>query len=98
VDLLLQLGCDLERDVAERRRGQRRVEHLLVLGVGELEERQGTAVAEREEGVAVDPERPEQLVGLRPRGHQGQADELLVEGPRGFLVLGDEGVVVQPAR
>jgi hypothetical protein len=70
-------------------------ELLLVLGVGELEEGEGAAVAEAVEGVAVRAYRAEELVGLLPGGDEGQADEVLVEGPGRLLVAGDIGVVVQ---
>ena len=95
LELGLALGVDLHGDVAERRRRQLRVEQLIVVLVGELEERQGTAVGEPEERVAVDPLGAEQLVRLRPRGQQREAEDVLVERPRRGLILGDVGRVVE---
>ena len=91
-------GVTFERDVPERRRRQVGIEQVLVVVVGELEEGQRAAVTQAEERVAVDALRPEQLVGLGPRGHQREADEALVERPGRLQVLGDVRVVVQPAR
>ena len=91
-------GVDLHGDVAERRRGEIGIEEILVGLVRELEERQGAAIGEAEERVAVDALRAEQFVGLGPGGEQREPEDVLVEGPRGLLVLGDIGGVVEAQR
>jgi hypothetical protein len=86
---------DLEGDVRERRLRHRRTEQLLVLRVGELEERERTPIRQSEERVAVDPLGTEQLVGLAPRRNERQSDQVLVEATRRLLIAGHPGVVVQ---
>jgi hypothetical protein len=54
----------MQGDVTERRGDQFGVEEVLVLFVGELEEREGAAVGEAEEAVAVGADRAEELVLL----------------------------------
>mgnify|MGYP003341277865 CR=1 FL=1 len=67
----------------------------MVFLVGELEEGEGAAVGEAEEGVAVHAECAEQHVGLRPGGEEREAEDVFVEGAGGLLVLGEVGRVVQ---
>ena len=68
---------------------------VLIL-VGILEERQGATIAEGEEGVAVFAASGRRF--LRPRGHQGYAQNVLVKVTRGFLVARHPGGVMQPPR
>src|SRR6478609_7937568 len=96
LDASLSLGIDIQRDVMEGRGGNRRREQFLVFLVGELEEGQRTAVGQAEEAMAVHALLAEQFVLLAPGGDQRQADDVLVEVPGGFQILGGVGRVMQP--
>src|SRR5690606_20825675 len=98
LDAGLGLGIDVQCDVVEGRGGNRRGELGLVLLVGELEEGQRAAVTDAEEAVAVGALLAEQLVLLAPRGHQRQADDVLVEMAGGLEGLRGGGGVVQTRR
>ena len=99
---------DLVQRRLARRQGQVDVERLLLglelggdVGVGELEEGQGSSVANREEGVG-ERNLPSGKVGrlalLDPRRHERQSDDVLVEVPGALLVGADIGIVVKPRR
>src|SRR5690606_9901003 len=92
LDAPFELGLgflvDVERDVPERRRRQRWIEQRLVLGIGELEEREARLVAKLEEAVAVGAVLAEQEVCLAPGRGERNAEDVLVEVARGLEVLG----------
>jgi len=94
-DRILRLFRDVERDVTERRWREIRIELILVRLVGELEERKRTSIGHSKEAVAVHADRTKQLVGLGPRGHERQPDEILVEGASRLEILGQICGVVQ---
>ena len=98
LDAFLRLRVHVQRDVVERRERHLRPELLLVLRVGELEERERAAVAEPEEAVAVGALGAEQHVLLAPGREQRQPDDVLVELARRLEILRDVRVVVQPVR
>jgi hypothetical protein len=94
-DLPLHVAVDLQRDVMERCLGQFWPKQLLVPFAGELKEGERRTVAQAEEQVAIGSFGAEQLIGLTPRGEQGQADDVFVELARAFEIAGDVGGVVQ---
>src|SRR6478735_3338710 len=96
LDAGLGLGVDIQRDVMEGRSRDGRREQSLVFLVGKLEEGQRAAVGQAEEAMAVHAFLAEQFVLLAPGGDQRQADDVLVEVPGGFQILGGVGRVMQP--
>ena len=71
------------------------------LGVGELEKRQRTAIADAEESVHegnLPAREVRRLALLDPGGDQRQPDDVFVEMPGPFLVGADIGVVMEPQR
>jgi hypothetical protein len=98
LDGLLHVSVDFQRDVMKRRLRHLRAEQLLVRLVRKLEERERAAVTEPEEQVAIRALRAEQHVGLAPRRHERQADDVLIELARLFEVLRDVGGVMQTRR
>jgi hypothetical protein len=69
----------------------------VIVGVGELEERQRRAVGQAEERVAVLPFLAPDVLLLAPGGHEGHAQDVLVEVAGPLLVGHDVGVVVEAA-
>jgi hypothetical protein len=64
--LALRSGIAVERDVMKWRGWHFRPEQILVFGVGELKESQGTIICEPKEAVTVYAFLAEKLVGLTP--------------------------------
>ena len=88
----------MQRDVVERRERHLRPELVGVRRVGELEEREGAAVRQPEEQVAVRALGAEQHVLLAPGREQRQPDDVLIELPRRLQVARHIGVVMEPVR
>jgi hypothetical protein len=79
----------------EQRGYRRRGELLGELPVGELEERQGSAITEPVEGVTeLLLLATHQVLHFRPGRDQRQAHDVLVEGAGGLLIGRDERVMV----
>src|SRR5262245_10198438 len=98
VDLVEGLPVDLEGDVLEASDLRvHRLGTLVHLRVGELEEGQGAAVTEPEEGVAIGDLALDVRVedALAPGGDQGQPEHVLEKLAIRLLVAHDEGVVMQ---
>src|SRR5262249_35115388 len=72
-----------------------RAEEVLVLLLGELEERQRPTVTDAEEAMTIDAQRAEQFVGLAPGGHQREAEQVLVEPACRLHVARHVSVVVE---
>src|SRR6185312_3700820 len=92
---------DFQRDMPPAAAGrQDRACRLVSVGIGELEEGEGAAIGQAEEGVAViDLAREIRVKGpLAPGRDQRQAENVLEEMAVDLLVLDDEGMVVQPQR
>src|SRR5262249_41712479 len=98
--LLNRLLCrfiDLERDVMKGRLWNGRTELLLIRSIGELEERESSAITETEEAVTVGTHLSEEFVGFAPGRHEWQSNDLLVELAGLLHVLGRVGCVMKTA-
>jgi hypothetical protein len=70
----------------------------LIVSIGELEERQGSAITETEEAVTVRTHLSEQLVGFAPGRHERQSYHVFVEFTGLLHVVGCISRVMQAAR
>ena len=92
--LVLSGGIDGERHMIQRLRCRR--EQLgMIVGFGELKERERRTVGEREEGVAVLPLLPAQVLLLAPGRNERHSQDGLVKMPCPFLVGNHVRVVMQ---
>src|SRR5665213_2421669 len=98
LNALLRLLVNVQSNVVKRRVRHFGSELLLILELGKFKERQGAAISERKEKVTIHALRSKQFVDLAPGRDQGQPDDILVEFPRSFQVIGHVGVVMQTGR
>ncbi len=95
-DAILGLLIGLHCQVHEQRLLLRGID-LLLLRVGEVEERQGGSVGKAVEGMAVGVRHAVQFVLLDPEGDERHAQHVFVEMARTLLIGADVGRVVQTA-